>query len=132
MPHRSERQCRSDIDFYVQQQFWIEKLAAFDWESSCFFIGCVSGRSMLTTTFQYSLEAIAEMEVAHADETFMRSDEKELTYVCEEDDIGEDRMVYGWGPVCPIALNDGVNMCKSFKVKHNCCQSVVGESMARN
>ena len=37
MPHRSERQCRSDIDFYVQQPFWIEKLAAFDWASICSF-----------------------------------------------------------------------------------------------
>ena len=37
MPHRSERQCRSDIDFYVQQPFLIEKLAAFDWASICSF-----------------------------------------------------------------------------------------------
>ena len=88
--------------------------------------------SMLTTTFQYSLEAIAEMEVAHRNETFMKSDEKELDYVNEEDDIGADRMVYGWGTDCPIELADGVHECKSFKGKHNCCQSVISEAMARN
>ena len=87
---------------------------------------------MSTNTFAYSLEDLSALEYTHAVETFMKSDEKELLYVDEADDTGEDRTVFGWGPCCPIELNDGVRMCKSFKVKHNCCQSVVCESMARN
>ena len=87
---------------------------------------------MLTTTFQYSAKAIANMEETHKDGTFMKSSERELDYVKEEDDTGADRMVYGWGTTCPIELVDGVHECKSFKSKHNCCLSVISETMARN
>ena len=87
---------------------------------------------MHTTTYSYSPEALAEMEMEHQDEKFLDPDEAELLYVDEADDTGEDRIVYGWGDVCPIALNDGVNTCKTFRLKHNCCESVVSASMARN
>ena len=88
--------------------------------------------SMLTTSLQYSAEAIADMEKLHKVGTFIKADETELAYVTEEDDNGADRMVYGWGTTCPVELVDGVHECKSFKGKHNCCQSVISESMARN
>ena len=86
---------------------------------------------MHTTTYSYSPEALAEMEMEHQDEKFLDPDEVELLYVDEADDTGEDRILYGWGKVCPIARLDGVNTCKSF-TRHNCCESVVSESMARN
>ena len=50
----------------------------------------------------------------------------------EEDDNGEDRPVYEWGPTCPVELVDSAHTCKPFKLKHNGCQSVVSETMARN
>ena len=87
---------------------------------------------MHTTTYSYSPEALAEMELEHQDEKFLNADETELLLVDEADDTGEDRIVYGWGDVCPIALNDGVNTCETFRLKHNCCESVVSASMARN
>ena len=87
---------------------------------------------MSTNTFAYSLETLAEMELMHEDEKFMKADDKELLYVAEADDPGEERTVFGFGPCCPIELKDGVDMCKSFKLKHNCCSSVVSESLARN
>ena len=68
----------------------------------------------------------------HADQQFMKADEYELAYVAPEDDTGEDRMLYGFGQICPIELNAGVVLCKSFKAKHNCCQSVVSSTLARN
>ena len=86
----------------------------------------------LSSTFQYSLMESVAMELRHGYEMFLNADEMELLYVDEEDDTGRDRPVFGWGPCCPIELNAGVNMCKSFRIKHNCCRSVVGESMARN
>ena len=66
----------------------------------------------------------------HADQQFMKADEYELAYVAPED--GEDRMLYGFGQICPIELNAGVDLCKSFKAKKKCCQSVVSETMAGN
>ena len=45
----------------------------------------------------------------------MKADEYELAYVAPED--GEDRMLYGFGQICPIELNAGVDLCKSFKAK---------------
>ena len=87
---------------------------------------------MLTTTFSYSVDTLATLELSHESEIFMKQDERELLYVNEEDDTEEDRIVYGWGEVCPIELVDGVDMCKSFTLKHNCCSSVVAESLARN
>ena len=86
----------------------------------------------LSNTFQYGLMESVAMELRHGYEMFLNADEMELLYVDEEDDTGRDRPVFGWGPCCPIELNAGVNMCKSFRIKHNCCRSVVSESMARN
>ena len=71
-------------------------------------------------------------DVLHADQLFLMADDTELAYVAPEYDTGEDRMLYGFGQICPIELNAGVDLCKSFKAKHNCCQSVVSETMARN
>ena len=72
------------------------------------------------------------MELRHGYEMFLNADEMELLYVDEEDDTGEDRPVFGWGPSCPIEMNAGVRFCYSFITNHNCCRSVVSESMARN
>ena len=72
------------------------------------------------------------MELRHGYEMFLNADEMELLYVDEEDDTGEDRPVFGWGPSCPIEMNAGVRFCYSFITNHNSCRSVVSESMARN
>ena len=87
---------------------------------------------MITNTFHYSLEAIVSMEMVHNEQKFLKAEETELLYVDDQDDTGEDRAVFGWGPCCPIELKEGVGMCKSFKIKHNSCKSVIGESFARN
>ena len=102
-----------------------------------FLVGCVSGCTMTTSTtntFQHSMEDLVRMELMHEDQEFLEADETELLYVDEQDDTGEDRPRFGFGPYCPIELTHykGVNMCRSFRIKHNCCRSVVGESMARN
>ena len=68
----------------------------------------------MSTTFEHSPAALADMEMMHNEEKFLKADEKELLYVNEADDNGEDRTVYGWGPCCPVELREGVNMCKSF------------------
>ena len=87
---------------------------------------------MITNTFHYSLEAIVSMELVHNEQKFLKAEETELLYVDDQDDTGEDRAVFGWGPCCPIELKEGVGMCKSFKIKHNSCKSVICESFARN
>ena len=99
-----------------------------------FLVGCVSGCTMMTNTFQYSIADSVRMELMHEDQKFLEADETELLYVDEQDDTGEDRPRFGFGPYCPIELTHykGVNMCRSFRIQHNCCRSVVGESMARN
>ena len=102
-----------------------------------FLVGCVSGCTMTTSTtntFQYSIADSVRMELMHEDQKFLEADETELLYVDEQDDTGEDRPRFGFGPYCPIELTHykGVSMCRSFRIKHNCCRSVVSESMARN
>ena len=72
------------------------------------------------------------MELVHQEQKFLKAEETELLYVDDQDDTGEDRPIYGFGPCCPIELKEGVGMCKSFKIKHNSCKSVICESFARN
>ena len=93
---------------------------------------CDSMTGMDTTTFQYSVDTLAHLDLKHESEHFINREESELAYVNEEDDTGEDRLVYGWGDVCPVPLIAGVDVCRSFKQKHNCCSSVVSEPIARN
>jgi len=85
------------------------------------------------TTFAYSAYVVDDLEKKLAEEKgFECADDWELTYVTEQDDTGEDRLIYGFGQSCPLELANGVVVCRSFKNKFNCCQSVVSESLARN
>ena len=86
-----------------------------------------------SNTFAYSPETLHELEMNLKEEKgFENPDDWELRYVSDADETGEDRLVYGFGSVCPLARGSGVDVCKAFKSKHNCCQSVVSEWLARN
>ena len=136
MPHGEERQCRIVVSVNAAAILIYMSCSIFgsvnSLRSSCL-LGCVSGSSMTSSnTFAYNSADQAILETAHDYEEFINANEKELFYVDEADDNDEDRSIYGWGRTCPVELVDGVEVCKSFKAKHNKCESVVCEAMARN
>ena len=70
-----------------------------------------------SNSFQLSVDALNELDRMHDNHQFVKYDKVELYLVKPEDDPGTERIVYGFGSSCPLALAKGVTMCKSFKEK---------------
>ena len=85
-----------------------------------------------SNSFQLSVDALNELDRMHDNHQFVKYDKVELYLVKPEDDPVTERIVYGFGSSCPLALAKGVTMCKSFKEKLFCCKSVLSRKMARN
>ena len=82
-------------------------------------------------SFAYSVDDQERLIGTHASNEFLPND-VELFIVKQEDEREDDRLVHGFGDVCPLALAPGVGSCKSFKEKLWGCRSVVCEELAKN
>jgi hypothetical protein len=83
-------------------------------------------------SFKMSDDAVKKLDKLYDDGKFVLHDNEQYMNVKEEDDTGEDRIIYGFGLTCPLAMAEGRSMCKSFRDNFFCCQSVVSGKMARN
>ena len=92
-------------------------------------------RPLTSNTFELSENDIRALEEEHEYRIFLDCEATELWLVAEEDDLGEDRTIYGFGSTCPLPIADshsGGGDCKAFKKNFYGCRSCISESVARN
>ena len=90
------------------------------------------GMSLTTTTsFELSLDDLQALEQRHMNKEFIL-DFNGKFLVDEGDDTGEERIIFGFGDVCPLALTEGVHECKAFSTKKWKCQSACSLELAYN
>jgi hypothetical protein len=83
-------------------------------------------------TFKVSPREIRVLDKLYDEGKFVLHDNEMYMNVKAEDDTGEDRIVYGFGLMCPLPVKKGSPWCQSYRTTYRCCQSVISEKMARN
>jgi hypothetical protein len=87
----------------------------------------------MTSTLEYSDDALAALDKLHDDMCWIPYDSTELYIVNEEDDDKQVvRTHYGFGDVCPLPLAFGVDCCKKFEKNVWLVKSCVSRKLAYN
>ena len=91
---------------------------------------CVCVEEM-ANTFKRPPEYKAKIDKMFRSNKFVDMHEVELFNPSEQDDTGEDRVIYGFGTTCPLPLTPGIKECRSFKDKLCGCRSAISETASR-